>query len=493
MADIFDQIHAKENAPSGGDIFDQIHSGSSPDATESHPLDSIGHGISEAWKKVNPIPQIEGMADAIRHPIDTAKAMGQQNADIWSKAKDAYSKGDYAGAVRHGVNYALSGIPGLGSGIEESQDKIQSGDLAGGLGSAIGTGVSLAAPSVVPKAVSAVAGGLKRAAVPIAESALGVKAIQRGYGKTPGQFALEETKGIRPSTVGASARDRLADLNTELENAAASSTTPASLQPARKVLSGRSLTAEKGNSAYSPAEIAQMEDALTKPQDRFGGATEYPAGANTPIKINPPTTSSGAVNPFGKPVVSKAGPSPDMVVSSDQSPSNILRMKREFGKDFTKWNPLHPKGEMGTARQAYRALDDELDRTVPGAQGLNQRISSGIPVAEQAESQALHAGPAQNVMHRVAAHTGAMALGAGAGYAAGGFPGMVAGTVIPELISTPAARMAGARGIYGLGKFATKPVVGKVAQAGAIAGPLLRKKDVEYDPLGLQQYIEPNQ
>lgn len=459
MADIFDQIHAKENALSGGDIFDQIHSGSSPDATESHPLDAIGHGISEAWKKVNPIPQIEGMADAIRHPIDTAKAMGQQNADIWNKAKDAYSKGDYSGAVRHGVNYALSGIPGLGSGIEESQDKIQSGDLAGGLGSAIGTGVSLAAPSVVPKAVGAVAGGLKRAAVPIAESALGVKAIQRGYGKTPGQFALEETKGIRPSTVGASARDRLADLNTELESAAASSTTPASLQTARDVIASRSKTAGAGNSAFAPKELAEMQSHLTTPQPGFAGAVD-------------PATGDIAV---------------------DQSPSNILRMKREFGKDFTKWNPLHPKGEMGTARQAYRALDDELDRTVPGAQGLNQRISSGIPVAEQAESQALHAGPAQNVMHRVAAHTGAMALGAGAGYAAGGFPGMVAGTVIPELISTPAARMAGARGIYGLGKFAAKPVVGKVAQAGAIAGPLLRKKDVEYDPLGLQQYIEPNQ
>ena len=179
-------------------------------------------------------------------------------------------------------------------------------------------------------------------------------------------------------------------------------------------------------------------------------------------------------------------------IAADQSPSNILRIKREFGKDYTKWNPLHPKGEIGTARSVYRALDDELDRTVPGADQLNQRISSGIPVAERAEETDLHAGIGQRIAHRIGAHTGAL-VGAAAGYHAGGMPGGVAGLVIPEVLASPATRMAAARGIYGAGKIAAAPLTGRIAQGGAAAGALLRKKDVEYDPLGLQQFIEPNQ
>lgn len=405
-----------------------------------HPLDEIGHGIHEFWNQVNPITAANGINSAIHDPAGAAKQMGQQNVDLWNKAKSAYDSGDYLGAIRHGVNYALNGIPGVGSAIDSAGDKFASGDVSGGVGQSLGIGANLAAPAVVPKITKAVGAGLKSAAVPVAESALGIKAIQRAYGKTPGQAVLEETKGIKPSTVAASARNKMADLNTQLETAAANAQGPASLTPARNVIDTRAATAAAGNSAATPAELAEMRAQLTQPRPGFAGVVD-------------PATGD---------------------IAADQSPANILRMKREFGKDFTKFNPLHPKGEMGTARQVYRALDDELDRTVPGAPDLNQRISSLIPAAERAEETDLHAGIGQRLMHRAAAHTGAL-IGADAGYRAGGIPGAVAGFVLPEVAASPAGRMAAARTIYGTGKAVGSNAAGSAAQAGTVAAQMGRQ------------------
>lgn len=403
----------------------------------SHPLDSIGHGISEFWKEIDPVAAVKGINDLVHDPAGTAQRAVQQNGALWQKTKDSYDSGDYAGAIRHGINYALNGIPGVGARIDEAGDKMASGDYAGGVGQSLGIGTSLAAPAVVPKVTAAVGSGLKAAAVPLAESSLGVRAIQRGYGKTPGLGALEDTSGIRPATVAASARNKLGDLNTQLETAAGKSTQPASLTPARTIIDNRSSVAAGGNSAATPKELAAMRAQLTTPQPGFAGAID-------------PTTGE---------------------IAADQSPANILRMKREFGKDFTKWNPLNPSGEMKTARQTYGALDKELDRTVPGAQDLNQRISSLIPVAERAEETDLHAGLGQRLMHRAAAHTGAL-IGADAGYRAGGIPGAVAGFVLPELAASPAGKMAGARALYGAGKGVGSNLAGKAAQAGAGAGTI---------------------
>jgi hypothetical protein len=116
----------------------------------SHPLDSIGHGIHEFWNKVNPVSQVQGIADAIRHPVDAAQAAGAQNLDLWNKAKESYNNGDYAGAVRHGINYAVNGIPGLGASIDSAGDQFAKGDYAGGAGSSLGIGTSLVAGAKAP-------------------------------------------------------------------------------------------------------------------------------------------------------------------------------------------------------------------------------------------------------------------------------------------------------------------------------------------------------
>jgi hypothetical protein len=137
------------------------------------------------------------------------------------------------------------------------------------------------------------------------------------------------------------------------------------------------------------------------------------------------------------------------------SAENLLNLKRGFGNEFIhRWNPETMTGVKSTAARTYNALDSEFDRVVPGAQQLNQRISSLIPVAKRAESLELNAPTAQKVMGRVAAHTGALAgagIGGATGYEHGGIMGGLVGATLgvatPELLATPTAQMVAARAL----------------------------------------------
>lgn len=350
------------------------------------------------------------------------------------------------------------------------------GQIAGNLaGMGVNAGLLALATKAAPPVLRAVGRGFKGAAVPVAESALGVSAIQRGYGKTPGAAALEETSGIRPQTIAASAKQRIGLLLNELEAKATHAEANGAMTdiaPSRDFIASRKASAEAGNSTFTPGELSEMGDQLTKPGANFKGDTEYAPGANTPINVSVPPLASGAVNPFGKPVVTQAGPSPEPIISGMQPPTQALRMKREFGNDFTKWNPLHPQREMSTARGAYHLLDKGLDDSVPGAESINQRISSLIPIEQRAEQSGLNAGLTQNVLHRVGAKTGALA-GAVGGAALGGPLGAAAGLLGPELAALPTSKMALARALYGTGKALGSTAAQRAAQATLISGGLL--------------------
>lgn len=453
-----DPIVAPGSTPGLNAFGDPIQTSATSNA-EFHPLDSIGHGISEFWKQVDPVAAAKGIHAALQNPTGTAKETGRQNVELWNKTKDAYNKGEYVEAVRHALNYGLNGIPGIGYGIDQAGDKFNAGDIAGGVGQSLGIGVSAAAPAVVPKVANAVSSGLRSTAIPLAESGLGVRAIQRAYGKTPGAAILDETTGIQPADVAESARAKLSDLNTQLEDAANRSTTPGSLAPARDIIDQRIARAQAGNSTYVPPvgrgrvpELGQMREQLSEPGPNF----------------------QGNIAPTNQPAPGAQGPSGPLKISDVQDPATILRMKREFGNDFTKWNPLHPQNEMGTARQVYRALDSELDRSVPGSSELNQRISSLIPVAERAESTDLNAGLVQNLLHRAAAHTGAL-VSAAAGYSEAGPLGAIAGFVLPELAASPVGRLAVSRAVNSAAKLAAKTTTRQIAQGAAAAGATVGK------------------
>jgi hypothetical protein len=140
-------------------------------------------------------------------------------------------------------------------------------------------------------------------------------------------------------------------------------------------------------------------------------------------------------------------------IPENVTPRDLLNLKRGFSKEFLgRWNPETHGDTIATGRNAYHALDSELDRTVPEAAGLNQRISSLIPVVHRAESVSRNAPTISRALGRFGAHTGALTMG-GLGAVEGGrehgIPGAIAGGLMgvlaPELIASPEGRMAIAR------------------------------------------------
>ena len=202
----------------------------------------------------------------------------------------------------------------------------------------------------------------------------------------------------------------------------------ASLGPARSVIGREMGSAANQNAEGLHNQLGKMQDFLGK---RFGTGEEIPANV---------------------------------------TPRDLLDLKRGFNEEHLRWNPEMHDRALSTGRRAYGALDSELDRTVPEAAGLNQRISSLIPVAQRAESVSRNAPTLQRGLQRFGAHTGALTLGAAGAYEGrreGGLPGAIAGgltgVLAPELIASPEGQIALARTLYKANGL--RPFVGAGLQA----------------------------
>jgi hypothetical protein len=364
--------------------------------------------------------------------------------------------------------------------------------------------------------------GIKAAAPIIAETALGLPKAARAFGKTPGTALLEETRGIRPSTIAASAQDRLGELTPQLEHAAdAASVKPNPAKamlpaPAQRIpLPGAENFIRDSPGELIPAAPFPRGNIVGGSSPRVAselGSTEATipprltrddlfmhSGVRPPSEL--PTSGPGIlIRPFEAPVGGGIPPLPNTSASlaparsilsdatakagsqnaeglhrqlgnmqdflarrfqtgeaipEDVTPRDLLDLKRGFNEEHLRWNPEMHDRALSTGRQAYNALDQELDRTVPQAADLNQRISSLIPVAQRAESVSRNAPTLQRAAQRFGAHTGALTLGGVGGYQGyreGGVPGAIAGgltgVLAPELIASPEGQMALARTLY---------------------------------------------
>jgi hypothetical protein len=266
----------------------------------------------------------------------------------------------------------------------------------------------------------------------LAESALGITKRMRGFGKTPGEAALGEIRGIRPGTIAENAEAKLADLTSQLEGHAAKSTVPTTTSPAVTLIDREMHKAMEQNSKALYDQLSGVRDQLTT--DLFTGK---PLGGALPA-------------------------------------AKLLSLKRGIGELEKTWNPEQSGSLKGIVRQVYHALDKELDRAVPESEALNQRISSLIPVAQRGESVDRGAGLTERMAHRIGAHTGALtssAVGGALGYQTGGKEGAALGAVgglaLPELLASPAGKMAAARALRSpvppqlLGRAASSQLLGR--------------------------------
>jgi len=110
---------------------------------------ALGRFASGAAQYLNPVTAVEGIASAVMHPVDTAKAQWDALSAQRAQADELAKQGRYSEAVGH---FTAGILPLLGPGAADAGETIGRGDIAGGLGKAMG----LLAPAALPLAGSAV-------------------------------------------------------------------------------------------------------------------------------------------------------------------------------------------------------------------------------------------------------------------------------------------------------------------------------------------------
>ena len=459
----------------------------------------------------------EGISGALENAIPGV-SIAKQQAPMFGKAASAATDTSKTPLQRiaGAAGYAGAGLlPGVGP-IMAHAGETGATKPNEGMGEALGGLAQMAIPEIAGRAGSALAPRL-------AETAQGIGAKQRGFSRTPGTAILEETRGIQPSTVAASGKAKMAELNPQLEAAAAKVTQPvASLAPARNIIDQHMAQAVRQNAQQIHGQLEPMRAHLTtdfkpapmektfpagtfsikpseipgagKNADLFGGkwdtedlrrisdyADQLKQGSKPPpilLQANPDKTL-GVQDGFHRLAAAKQagdvpldaefrGPNRTITVPGNPeipenvTPSRLLDLKRGFGQEHASFNPDIHEAVNSTGKRAYGALDSELDRTVPEAAGLNQRMSSLIPAIQRAEATARQADLPQRIAQRVGARTGAL-TGMVAGAHFGGVPGALLGLIGPELAADPAAQMIAARTLHGFSKIPGKGIITPVS------------------------------
>lgn len=125
---------------------------------------AVGRFASGVAENLNPVTAVMGVAQAVQHPVDTAKAQWEaleaQRGQAYALAKE----GRYTEAVGH---FAAGVLPFIGPAAAKAGETIAGGNIAGGLGQVVG----LLAPAAAPLAGAAVKGAVGAVGrLPVAEA-----------------------------------------------------------------------------------------------------------------------------------------------------------------------------------------------------------------------------------------------------------------------------------------------------------------------------------
>ena len=165
LAAIEDEIVAKAPAGLSDEEFDRYFGPKFAEAqgiAEHLPAplqgSSLKRALSGLWSMTNPIGIASGLAQAVRHPIDTGTNIVRAQVDQGRQAFEAAKDGRVFEAAGHG---AASLLPVVGPLAAQTGERIAEGDVAGGLGQTAG----LLAPFAVSGAVQAARGPAKAKAL----------------------------------------------------------------------------------------------------------------------------------------------------------------------------------------------------------------------------------------------------------------------------------------------------------------------------------------
>jgi hypothetical protein len=109
----------------------------------------LSRATAGLWKHVNPVTIVSGLAHAVTHPIDTVGNILSAQGAQFGKAAEDVKQGRYSEAIGHSVAGVL---PLVGPAAAAAGEQIAAtGDIAGGIGEAIGLAGSIVAPGAVAR------------------------------------------------------------------------------------------------------------------------------------------------------------------------------------------------------------------------------------------------------------------------------------------------------------------------------------------------------
>lgn len=396
-------------------------------------------------QKMNPasVPPIPGGDSDKRPHADAAgKALKERYGSLRAIAETV--KTDPVGAAAD-ASVVAGGVSGLARGVGAVADLANLPRVAGGASRVAKTaGVISDATNPVNAITKPVGAAVKATAKPFVKSALGLPGKAERHGATPATAALEHTKGLTPEAIKESAVAQLNTLGAELENLARTSRGAPDLTAARKVIADA--IDEVARSNGSPDELIRMREQLTKAKPGFQGIV----------------TQAGDIAPV-------------------QYPTDFLSLKRQFGKDWTKFDANIPlkSDTRKVGNQAYHEMSTEFNREVPGAQPINQKMQSLVPVKEGAQRAGERVGPLERSVDRATRPTGGM-LPTLFGMQAGGPAVALAVLAMQEGLSSPTVKMAIARSLFGAGKGVKSPATSRTLNTLGVAGEAVNEEDLPH-------------
>jgi hypothetical protein len=364
--------------------------------------------VGETLAPEQGIKALEARTEERSKPANEDESLGRTGEQIaeWMIPTGAEEK---AGAM------AAEHLPQIARFIRPAA-KIATGAVEGALRNA-SQGGDLATGAVIGGGGSTLNEAGRAIAPKIAEKAIGLRGSAKRFGATPGQAVLDETHAVFPGAIAEEAGKKSGQLTNELNSKAAASNASATVHPAVQVLDD---AINKFTGRHAGSVVGKLQDVRQQ-------LTQDLLGFPTPAHI---------------------------------TPHNVLELKRGVGDLIGSWTREEKKGVQAILPKVYRALDAELDRTVPGAEGLNQRISSLIPAANAARRTA----EGGKTLSGLARHTLFPTIGGALGYESGGRQGAIAGTLGGIALNSPTAQVAGARllrspALWRLGRGVTSQVV----------------------------------
>src|ERR1035438_9310036 len=248
----------------------------------------VGQRLRDNFASGLGITDNEGAKQFFEHPVNTLMKSLDAQGQLAIKAKDAYSKGDYKGALMYGLNYL---VPFVGPQTAKAGEQLNEGDVAGGVARPAGAALPLIAGTPEGRA------GLPATRGAIADTASAAKPAVATAARAASDVVSPDITGIvSPRLAYAQkALGRLADAldKSQMKHAATSAADDA-------VFPGASLPEKP------PAEVLQAGVL-----QQGGKATTEPASALANVPIAKPQLPAGfqsAPQPYQAPTGTAENP-----------------------------------------------------------------------------------------------------------------------------------------------------------------------------------------